>query len=332
MSMEQMKLTFVNVGYGEAMLIECPDPNCIDGTFVMIIDGGSAESEEYIGSTSGRVPFSEYFAERGIRHIDLMVSTHIHEDHLCGLLPVVRRTIPAAYWQALDTNGLRMKPLDLAMAETVSHRKFMNALNDSYEIQGLLEAGGCQAASMKAGDSGERCEGLQYAVLAPGAERCTQLRDNLQALYDEKDPREFVRKLDALDRTMNNYSLILMLDYKGTRILLPGDTNCQGFSDVPPENLQAHIYKIGHHGQKDGADSALLEKVQPKAVVCCASSDRRYDSAYPQMLAMIAYSGAQLWFSDCPVVDNTKIPPHQALAFTVDAVGDFSAEYIQTQV
>ena len=329
MSMEQMKLTFVNVGYGEAMLIECPDPNCIDGTFVMIIDGGSAESEEYIGSTTGRVPFSAYLAERGIRHIDLMVSTHIHEDHLCGLLPAAQLVLPNGYWRALDANGLRMKMLDLKLAETVSHRKFMNALNDSYQLLELLASGGSQTVSMHAGDSGELCEGLRYTVLAPDFERCVQLRDKLQALYDEEDPEEFVRKLDELDRGMNNYSLILMLDYKGTRILLPGDTNSQGFGNIQPGDLQAHIFKIGHHGQRDCADSDLLEKVQPKAVVCCASSDRRYDSAYPQMLAMIAYSGAQLWFSDCPVVDNTKIPPHRALVFSIGADGDFSAEYIQ---
>jgi len=326
--MEQMKLTFVNVGYGEAMLIECPDPNCVDGTFVMIIDGGSAESEEYIGSTSGRVPFSEYLAERGIRHIDLMVNTHIHEDHLCGLLPVVRRIVPSAYWRALDAEGLRLKKLDVSLAETVSQRKFLCALNDCYEMLGLLESGGCVMSSLKAGDSGQLCEGLRYTVLAPSAKRCTQLRDSLQAMHDETDAAEFINKLSALDREMNNYSLMLMLDYRGTRILLPGDTNSQGFAGIRPDALRADIYKVGHHGQRDGANHTLLEMVRPKAVVCCASSDRRYNSAYPQMLTMIAYTGAQLWFSDCPVVENSSIPPHQALVFTVGADGEFSAEYI----
>lgn len=29
--METMKLTFVNVGYGEAIVAECPDEKCRDG-------------------------------------------------------------------------------------------------------------------------------------------------------------------------------------------------------------------------------------------------------------------------------------------------------------
>ena len=37
--MEKLKLTFVNVGYGEAALLECPDPAFPGGTFVMVIDG-----------------------------------------------------------------------------------------------------------------------------------------------------------------------------------------------------------------------------------------------------------------------------------------------------
>ena len=41
--MGELRLTFVNVGYGEAMVLECPDPARRSGTFVMVIDGGSAE-------------------------------------------------------------------------------------------------------------------------------------------------------------------------------------------------------------------------------------------------------------------------------------------------
>ena len=64
--MEELKLTFVNVGYGEAALLECPDPAFPGGTFVMVIDGGSAEAEEYRDSATGRIPLDQYLpAGRG---------------------------------------------------------------------------------------------------------------------------------------------------------------------------------------------------------------------------------------------------------------------------
>lgn len=39
--MEEKKLTvtFVNVGYGEAILLECPDPSRPGGVFTALIDG-----------------------------------------------------------------------------------------------------------------------------------------------------------------------------------------------------------------------------------------------------------------------------------------------------
>ena len=64
--MEELKLTFVNVGYGEAALLECPDPAFPGGTFVMVIDGGSAEAEEYRDSATGRIPLDQYLSLRGV--------------------------------------------------------------------------------------------------------------------------------------------------------------------------------------------------------------------------------------------------------------------------
>ena len=89
--MEEKKLTvtFVNVGYGEAILLESPDPSKPDGVFTALIDGGSAEDSEFADRSSGRVRIEEYLKKRGIRRLDLAVSTHIHEDHLCGLLLIV---------------------------------------------------------------------------------------------------------------------------------------------------------------------------------------------------------------------------------------------------
>lgn len=68
---------------------------------------------------------------------------------------------------------------------------------------------------------------------------------------------EFREKLDALDGGMNNFSLMLRLTFGSVRILLPGDTNRAGYGDIPPEALAADIFKVGHHGQLDGADAAL---------------------------------------------------------------------------
>lgn len=329
--MEHMKLTFVNVGYGEAILLECPDPRFADGVFVMLIDGGGAEAGEFADRSTGRVPLAEYLAARKLRHIDLMVSTHIHEDHICGMLPAMEVFPPAVLWQLLPPDFCKevMRPIDRALAQTPSQDKFVRALNDAQRMLYMLEARGGAVRALRAGEHGELCNGLRFWALAPDGEKLSELKTRCRDLFAEEDTGAFRQKLSALDARMNNFSLMLLLEYRGTRILLPGDTNRAGYGGIDPADLRAHLFKVGHHGQRDGASRELLQAIRPRAVVCCASSDRRYDSAHPDMLRLLAEDGAALYFSDCPRLPGLDLPPHRALSFTVGENGGLNAQYLQ---
>ena len=323
-----MKLTFVNVGYGEAILLECPDPAYENGTFVMLIDGGGARADEFADRSSGRIPLVEYLREKGLDHIDLMVSSHPHEDHICGLVQAAELLMPAALWQMLPV-GLAepMTLLDADSGQTSSEKLFMQGLNAHKKLCTMLAANGSTVSAVYTGESGQLCDGLSYQVLAPSAEKSAELGDALCRLY-EASGKEFFRQLNALDSRMNNSSLILALNYQGKKILLPGDTNAMGYREIDPADLHADLFKVGHHGQLDGADQKLLDAVQPKAVVCCASSDRRYNSAHPDVVDLMRQNGAEVYFSDCPELPGLELTPHRAVSFMVGDGGAFSAEYI----
>ena len=190
-----------------------------------------------------------------------------------------------------------------------------------------IAAGGGVLRALSAGWEAHPCPGLTIRCLGPSRARAEELAVLYADLNQEDDAAAFRRKLSALDGAMNNYSILLRLDYRGTRILLPGDTNCLGYRETAPGDLAARIFKVGHHGQRDGADSALMEAVRPEAVVCCASSDRRYHSAHPELLRLLSDAGASLWFSDCPRLPGLDLPPHQALVFHIGAEGAYTAEY-----
>ena len=323
--MGELRLTFVNVGYGEAMVLECPDPARRSGTFVMVIDGGSAEPEEYAGAT-GRNTLDAYLARRGTDHIDLMAATHIHEDHLCGLLGPAARLRPGALWLPLPPEFHRvMRPLDVPAESGLSQSKFLRALNDCRTLCRQMED---RLVRPAAGTEQTLCPGLTVRVLGPSLRRLEELEARCRELYEETDPAAFLTRLDRLDAAMNNFSIMLLLEYRGVRILLPGDTNCMGYGELTAEDLRADLFKVGHHGQRDGVSAEQLRAIRPRAVVCCASSDRRYNSAEPGVLRMIADSGAELYFSDCPPgPDGAVPPPHRALTFTVDGSGSLRGTY-----
>lgn len=326
--MEKLKLSFVNVGYGEAMLLECPDPAFRGGVFTMLIDGGGADPTEFVGA-SGRLPLYEYLRRRGLDHLDLIVNTHPHEDHVSGLPPVTAMLPPKELWQTLPPALCRgtMRELDVSMARNLSQDKFLHALNDCAALSRAVEDAGGFVRRVRPGESVELCRGLRCTVLGPSEEKLRNLETRVADLYAEAEPEIFLEKLSALDAQLNNRSVILLLEYGATRLLLPGDTNRAGYGEISPELLRADLFKVGHHGQRDGADGALLDAVRPRAVVCCASSDRRYNSAEPKLMQLLAECGARRYFSDCPPVQGEEIPPHSALVFTIGADGDIAAEY-----
>lgn len=326
--MEKMKLTFVNVGYGEAILVECPDPLRPRGAFVMVIDGGSGEPGEYRDRASGRVPLAEYLSAQGLDHIDVMVGTHIHEDHLSGLVPLLEPWPPREFWQTLPATLHRsLRPLPPLVNANSSQRKFLQAIDDYRTLCAGVEAAGGAVKALSAGWEARPCPGLSIRCLGPSQAKAAELAARYEDLNWEEDPGTFRKKLSALDGDMNNYSAILLLEYRGTRVLLPGDANRLGYGEITPADLSAHIFKVGHHGQRDGADDALIQAVQPRAAVCCASSDRRYQSAHPELLRLLSDSGIELWFSDCPRLPGLDLPPHEALVFSVGEAGAFQAEY-----
>ncbi|MBR1690440.1 MAG: hypothetical protein IJ713_06675 [Oscillibacter sp.] len=324
-----MKLTFVNVGYGEAILLECPDPSFQNGTFVMLIDGGSDDINEYAGNTSGRIPLWEYLAEKKLDHIDLMVNTHPHADHVCSMLPAAKMLTPAALWQTIPARFCRevMRPLDASLAKNPSQNTFTRALNDCATLSKLVEDAGGAVSTVTAGDGGTLCQDLHYRVLSPTKARQKELLAHLERIYNAPDKTTYLSRLWELDEILNNFSIMLALEYRGTRILLPGDTNRAGYGDVDAAALPAHLFKVGHHGQKDGVSQELLDIIRPDMVVCCASSDRRYNSAHPDLMERIEASGAALYFSDCPQLPGRTPPPHRALIFTVGEQGAIRAQY-----
>lgn len=326
---EGLQLTFINVGYGESMLLQCQDDSSSNGVFTMVIDGGSGEASEYEDRSSGRVPLVEYLEARDIRRIDLMVCTHIHEDHVSGLVPVAERLECFRFWQTLPPEFYRsVGSLDRQAACTPSQDKFLRALNDYRRLCAIITQKGGQVRKVGAGEGGTLCKGLNWRCLAPDSKAARELKHGYARLFPQGRDKAWLEELDALDAGMNNTSLILRLEYNGFRILLPGDTNRFGYDPIVPEELRADLFKLGHHGQRDSIDRVLLERIRPQVVVCCASSDRRYDSAHPEVIRLLEEEGCRICFSDCPTLGEGRIiPPHTVLEITFGREDRMSAGY-----
>ena len=91
-------LTFLDVGQGDATLIEFPSG------YRMLIDGGGVASGRFLDLRDestfsiGESVVSPYLFSRGIRRLDAVVLTHAHHDHMDGLFHVIDNFKVGEFW------------------------------------------------------------------------------------------------------------------------------------------------------------------------------------------------------------------------------------------
>jgi competence protein ComEC len=91
-------MTFLDVGQGDAALIEFPSG------YRMLIDGGGVSSGRFLDLRDestfsiGESVLSPYFFSRGIRRLDAVVLTHAHHDHMDGLFDVIGNFKVGEFW------------------------------------------------------------------------------------------------------------------------------------------------------------------------------------------------------------------------------------------
>lgn len=100
-SSSTFSIQFIDVGQGDAALIEC------DGRY-MLIDGGKPTK------SPDDNPVYQILESKGIQHLDLLVISHLHEDHYGGLIQALKyaSNIDKTLSNKIDVSTLSFKDLE----------------------------------------------------------------------------------------------------------------------------------------------------------------------------------------------------------------------------
>lgn len=72
---DELVVHYIDVGQGDSTLIELPNDESV------LIDGGTRGSGQVV---------ADYLDQEGIEHLDYLIATHPHEDHIGGLVQIVK--------------------------------------------------------------------------------------------------------------------------------------------------------------------------------------------------------------------------------------------------
>ena len=126
---DTVRVTFLDVGQGDACVIELPDGKTV------LIDGGAAHDT----LDMGRAVIGPYLWDQGIRRIDHVIGTHPQLDHIGGLPWIVRHFAVSHYWG----NGMKR--------EEAFYRRLEDSLSRAHVTQEraaegavMVDTGGCR--------------------------------------------------------------------------------------------------------------------------------------------------------------------------------------------
>jgi len=126
---ETLRVTFLDVGQGDASVIELPDGQTV------LIDAGAA----YDTLDMGRTVVGPYLWDSGIRRLDHVIGTHPQLDHVGGLPWVLRSFEIGQYWG----NGVaRDEPFYERLRETMQERGLIE--RRAGEGQAIFDSGRCR--------------------------------------------------------------------------------------------------------------------------------------------------------------------------------------------
>ena len=91
-----MEMTTVDVGQGDSILLVTPEGRAL------LIDAGGLPKWMHSDFDIGEQVVSSYLWNRGIDHLDTVVITHPHADHLGGMPAVIANFHPRHLWTSID--------------------------------------------------------------------------------------------------------------------------------------------------------------------------------------------------------------------------------------
>lgn len=236
-----LKMHVIDVGQGDSILMQCGECN-------VLIDCG----ENGMGDT-----VLEYLHRAGVSHLDWIVGTHPHSDHIGGMDTVIKSNDITIDHVMMPQTSKSMTPTTMTYTEVLTAIK-KKKLKITRPVPGTEYD----------------LDGVTMMVLSP----------QKNANYTD----------------LNDYSIVLKFTYRDVSVLTGGDAskNIESQLISLDYDLSADIYKVSHHGGRDGNSQAFLNEVNPKYAAISVGEDNKYGHPKTEILKRLKQMKCDVYRTD----------------------------------
>jgi competence protein ComEC len=231
-----------DVGQGDGLVISL-------GYHQIVIDGGP--DNRILDCLKSNLPLVD-------TQIELLIITHLHEDHMAGIPAVLQAYKVDRIWLPPQFHAsLSSQPL----VEAIRQELVTGAKLEQPEVGWTVELGPQTFGQVIAPDLGEK----------------RPLYDSPEAILSALLMSQALEKEES-GSSINNGSVALYLKHNNISFLLVGDMEKESELALLNKNLTTdiNILKVGHHGSKTSSSLAFLQEFKPEIGVISSGKKNRY--------------------------------------------------------
>lgn len=174
-------------------------------------------------------------------------------------------------------------------------------------------------------------EGLLTAVKEKGLSVNTARKD-LFVINNDNLKVKFLSPVQEKYSDLNDYSAVVMLNYKNNSFLFTGDAG-EAVESSLEGNISCDVLKVGHHGSNTSSSLAFLESVGPEYAVISCGKDNKYGHPHSEAIDRLLRIGALVFRTDLSgdiVIesDGNNIMFDSNLTYLAPEVNNSSVKYI----
>lgn len=241
---QNFKIHFIDVGCADGALLQYGEGS--NAKYAMIDTG----ARKYNGTkdktyAKKKDPAYEYLKKMGVKHLEFVILTHPHRDHIGGLVKILKDktiTINTIYGNSLEMTYLRSN--DNVKEQTSETAKWTKFDSDTYQnVKDEIEK-----------RNSEEDESLHVKYVIPKAGSKIYLGQAQITFYGPLENNyKYGRQVDLNVRQENKYSIVTRIVYGKNSFLMTGDAQRETIEKIIKKgyNLQAQVLKEPHHGYQD---------------------------------------------------------------------------------